>query len=190
MALARDVRVELASGSRAASSPQFRFSLTRSLFVLALTTLTSARGAERGAARRLVSQLRGELRRRERLARRQTLSACDVVCCTCVGAAQRALRDFVAPRTELEAAGFAGGERETTFDVAVIDEAAQALEASCWIPIALASRVGASARRRATSGVVTRAVAQCWRATICSCRRRSTATKVCVSGARRRRVGR
>lgn len=44
------------------------------------------------------------------------MSSRNVVLATCVGAASRLLR-------------------EMSFDLVVIDEAAQALEAACWIPL-------------------------------------------------------
>ena len=47
---------------------------------------------------------------------------CDVILCTCIGASNKLLRS-------------------TVFDVAVIDEAAQALHVACWVPMLLAKKV-------------------------------------------------
>ena len=46
----------------------------------------------------------------------------NVVMCTCVGAASKLLRG-------------------TVFDMVIIDEAAQALEAACWVPMLHSSKV-------------------------------------------------
>jgi len=76
---------------------------------------------ERAAARNLLRQLRAEQRQLEQAITRGFLDAADVVLCTLTGAAD-ALLD--------------GCE----FDVVVIDEAAQALEAACWIALPRARR--------------------------------------------------
>ncbi|CAM9971306.1 unnamed protein product, partial [Ectocarpus fasciculatus] len=60
--------------------------------------------------------LRKEARAREGKVVQEVLRSRDVVLATCVGAATHSLR-------------------EEEFDLVVIDEAAQALEAACWIPI-------------------------------------------------------
>ncbi|CAN0569599.1 unnamed protein product, partial [Ectocarpus sp. 12 AP-2014] len=60
--------------------------------------------------------LRKEARTREGKVVQEVLRSRDVVLATCVGAATHSLR-------------------EEEFDLVVIDEAAQALEAACWIPI-------------------------------------------------------
>jgi superfamily I DNA and/or RNA helicase len=59
--------------------------------------------------------LRKELQSREEAVVRTILQQAHVVLATCVGAAHKLLRDL-------------------QFDLVVIDEAAQALEAACWIP--------------------------------------------------------
>jgi superfamily I DNA and/or RNA helicase len=76
---------------------------------------------DRAAARNLLRQLRAEQRQLEQAITRGFLDAADVVLCTLTGAAD-ALLD--------------GCE----FDVVVIDEAAQALEAACWIALPRARR--------------------------------------------------
>ena len=57
-----------------------------------------------------------EARKRERTVVRDILKRANVVFSTCVGAASRLLEG-------------------QSFDLVVIDEAAQGLEAACWIPI-------------------------------------------------------
>jgi ATP-dependent RNA/DNA helicase IGHMBP2 len=86
--------------------------------------LSKARGAERRAIYGQLRVLRADARLRERTVKERTLAACDVVLCTCVGAGSKALRQLV-----------------QKFDVCIIDEAAQALELSCWLPISLCSRL-------------------------------------------------
>ena len=60
--------------------------------------------------------LRKEVRMRENKVVKTILDGSDVIFSTTVGAASRVLK-------------------EQSFDIVIIDEAAQALEASCWIPI-------------------------------------------------------
>lgn len=67
--------------------------------------------------------VRKEIHRREREAALAELSAASVVFSTLVGAAR--LADFEDGE----------GPRSQSFDVVVIDEAAQALEIACWIPL-------------------------------------------------------
>ncbi|CAM9856478.1 unnamed protein product [Ectocarpus sp. 4 AP-2014] len=74
------------------------------------------RGADRKGARMELKTLRKEARAREGKVVQEVLRSRDVVLATCVGAATHSLR-------------------EEEFDLVVIDEAAQALEAACWIPI-------------------------------------------------------
>lgn len=71
----------------------------------------------RATARREVRQLRQEVRQREEGVVQSILQNAQVVLATTVGAATKILTASPA------------------FDLVVIDEAAQALEASCWIPI-------------------------------------------------------
>ena len=68
-------------------------------------------------------RLRTELRTREEALRAEVVRAKDVVLSTCSGAA---LLQRLSP--------------PIAFDLVVIDEAAQALEAECWTPLLLASR--------------------------------------------------
>jgi len=78
---------------------------------------------ERRSLRGEMKELRKEVRRRERKAVDQIISGADVVCCTTAGAAAKKLN------------GKEGG-----WDLVVIDECAQALEADCWIPLARGRR--------------------------------------------------
>jgi len=74
----------------------------------------------RAALKAEMSTLRRELAERQRRSVRQLLEASQVVLCTNTGAADRAL-SCLPP--------------EHAFDLVVIDEAAQALEASCWVAL-------------------------------------------------------
>jgi superfamily I DNA and/or RNA helicase len=69
-----------------------------------------------------LKNLRKELKERERRNVTELLSTANVICATNVGAAMKKLS-------------------EQRFDVVVIDEAAQALEASCWIAILRAKKL-------------------------------------------------
>ena len=92
-------------------------------FDAALRTMHRAKGRrERGEARAEVRRLRSERRQLEGAISRGIVDAADVVLATTTGA-----RDA------------RPGDR--TFDRVVIDEAAQALEAACWIPLQHADRV-------------------------------------------------
>eukprot|EP00977_Amphora_coffeiformis_P006232 scaffold1341_cov178-Amphora_coffeaeformis.AAC.9 len=82
-----------------------------------LALLSHAKYETRATARREVRQLRREVRQREEGVVKQILQNAQVVLATTVGAAARILKN------------------SPDFDLVVIDEAAQALEASCWIPI-------------------------------------------------------
>ena len=75
-------------------------------------------------AYRELKSLRKEIRTREEKVVQELINSAQVVLATTVGAANRVL-DAV----------------EDGFDLVVIDEAAQALEASCWIPILRAKKV-------------------------------------------------
>ena len=87
-----------------------------------------ARYADRRVARREVRVLRSELRQREEAVVDDLISNADVVLATNVGAASSALNKYI-------------DKRKGGFDLVVIDEAAQALEASCWIPILRGQRL-------------------------------------------------
>jgi len=82
-----------------------------------------SRYSDRRVARSEVKVLRSELRQREGAVVSNIIVSADVVLATNVGAASSALDKCLA------------GERKAGFDLVVIDESAQALEASCWIPI-------------------------------------------------------
>ena len=92
----------------------------------ALMKASARSGARDFSARRLrrqeIGALRKEVRKREEDVVKSIIAGCNVVLCTCVGAATRVIRDI-------------------KFDLAIVDEAAQALEAACWIPILKASKV-------------------------------------------------
>eukprot|EP00980_Cylindrotheca_fusiformis_P000465 scaffold115_cov123-Cylindrotheca_fusiformis.AAC.5 len=77
-----------------------------------------SKGNDKRIAYREIKTLRKEIRTREEKVVQELLSTTQVVLATTVGAANRLL-DKV----------------EGGFDLVIIDEAAQALEASCWIPI-------------------------------------------------------
>uniref|UniRef100_A0A0G4HFS7 DNA helicase n=1 Tax=Chromera velia CCMP2878 TaxID=1169474 RepID=A0A0G4HFS7_9ALVE len=76
--------------------------------------------------------LRQELRKRERDAVREVLRGAQVVFATCVGADNVDVRRHLVSE---EARDCGCG-----FDLAVVDEAAQALEVSCWIPMLMAPK--------------------------------------------------
>lgn len=76
---------------------------------------------ERAAAREQVRGLRRELRQLESAITRGLIDGADVVLATTTGAADALLA-------------------ETPFGLVVVDEAAQALEAACWIPLQRARR--------------------------------------------------
>lgn len=85
---------------------------------------TKEKGGRRGL-RAEQKELRRELRVREREAIKRLLTSMDVVLATISGAGARIL-DIAADATP--------------FDIVVIDEAAQALEAACWVPLLRASK--------------------------------------------------
>jgi len=72
--------------------------------------------SDRRAARDEMRELRKDIRKREDAITANIIAGTDIVLATTVGAASRLLRN-------------------TVFDLVVIDEAAQAIEGSCWIPI-------------------------------------------------------
>jgi len=79
--------------------------------------------AKRRELRAEFKELRKEVRIRERKAIDQIIQTADVVCCTTAGAATKKLR-----------------AKEGGWDLVVIDECAQALEADCWIPLSQGAR--------------------------------------------------
>ncbi|KAK3255793.1 hypothetical protein CYMTET_35045 [Cymbomonas tetramitiformis] len=79
---------------------------------------------ERYALRGELKELRKELRKREDQAVKEVMGHARVVLATNTGAADYALKHM-----------------EAAFDLVVIDEAAQALEVSCWIPMLRGRRV-------------------------------------------------
>jgi len=85
--------------------------------------IKSTRGSEKDKLWQQWRDTKKELRQRERKAVTDTLSQSQVILATCTGASERCL------------------EKNEKFDVVIIDEAGQALEANCWIPILRAKRV-------------------------------------------------
>jgi len=83
--------------------------------------------AEKRIARSEIKQLRREIRSREEKIVRELILSRNVVLSTNVGAATKLLQ-----RKE---------NNHEMFDMVIIDEAAQALEASCWIPALLGRRL-------------------------------------------------
>jgi superfamily I DNA and/or RNA helicase len=82
---------------------------------LKIATNTKSRSSDKRLAYKEIKALRKEVRTREEKVVQELLNNAQVVLATCVGAGNRLLR-------------------ELNFDLVVIDEAAQALEAACWIP--------------------------------------------------------
>ncbi|CAE8582241.1 unnamed protein product [Polarella glacialis] len=78
-----------------------------------------------------LGELRKELRTRERRAVAEVLKRTQVVFATCAGAATL--------HREIKRAGI-DSAASLEFDVVIIDEAAQALEVSCWIPLMLGKK--------------------------------------------------
>jgi ATP-dependent RNA/DNA helicase IGHMBP2 len=83
---------------------------------LRILSNSKSRGADKRLAYREVKALRKEVKTREQKVVKNLVSEAQVILATNVGAANSMLKD-------------------AEFDLVVIDEAAQALEASCWIPI-------------------------------------------------------
>eukprot|EP01033_Poteriospumella_lacustris_P008785 gene8784-6321_t len=80
------------------------------------TNTTTSRAAQKKDLRREANKLRGEVQERERAVVKGILSQAAVVFATCVGAASHMLTPL-------------------NFDLVIVDEAAQALEAATWIPM-------------------------------------------------------
>ena len=89
---------------------------------LRILTNPKSRGADKRVAYREVKALRKEVRSREEKVVKDLVSEAQVILATNVGAASSILKDVM-------------------FDLVVIDEAAQSLEASCWIPILRGKRL-------------------------------------------------
>ena len=88
----------------------------------------AGRSQEGKEIRQEIKELRKEVRTREENLVKSILRSRDVVLSTCVGASHGLLRNMIA-------------KSELSFDLCIIDEAAQALEASCWIPMLYTNKV-------------------------------------------------
>jgi predicted DNA helicase len=95
-----------------------------------LKILANPRGRreDKRVAYRQIKSLRKEVRVREEKVVKELITAANVVLATTVGAGAGILNKF----TNLDSSD---SSYSSGFDLVVIDEAAQALEASCWIPI-------------------------------------------------------
>jgi len=96
---------------------------------LRILTNPKSRGNDKRLAYREVKSLRKEVRTREEKVVKELIANSQVVLATTVGAASRLLQAVTDPT------GGNGNSSKAGFDLVIIDEAAQALEASCWIPI-------------------------------------------------------
>ena len=111
-ALVRDVRMELQSYLRILSNPK-------------------SRASDKRVAYGEVKTLRKGLRQREWRAVQSILESSQVVLATCVGTANAILKRNYSQANGTDCSGF---------DLVIVDEAAQALEAACWIPALQCSR--------------------------------------------------
>ncbi len=82
---------------------------------------------DRKAVYKEIKALRKEVRTREEKVVSELILSAQVVLATTVGAENRVLNQITNPKDNTNA--------KPGFDLVIIDEAAQALEASCWIPI-------------------------------------------------------
>ncbi|PFH35643.1 R3H domain-containing protein [Besnoitia besnoiti] len=107
----------------------------------AVARANSSRAGWAAAATRELRQeirtLRRELRAFEKKAVEEVLEQSPIVFATCAGADDEALRSFLGDDQGRPGQGSAG---RNGFDVVVVDEAAQALEAVCWIPLLCGQR--------------------------------------------------
>jgi len=78
-----------------------------------------------------IKLLRKEIRQREEKVVSELIRSAHVVCATNVGADNHVLNQITNPKD----ANLKQNSEKLGFDLVIIDEAAQALEASCWIPI-------------------------------------------------------
>jgi DNA polymerase III delta prime subunit len=90
---------------------------------------------DRRTAYKEIQSLRKEVRQREEKVVSELISSAHVVLATTVGADNRVLNQITNPKDKNRSAQHSCRRNKIGFDLVIIDEAAQALEASCWIPI-------------------------------------------------------
>jgi ATP-dependent RNA/DNA helicase IGHMBP2 len=114
-------------------------------YFLKVLSNPNSKSTDKRLAYRELKGLRTEIRTREERVVQELLSKAKVVLATTVGAANdRILNPLCRPTTTATTSGNGGGsssDDKVGFDLVIIDEAAQALEASCWIPIFRGKRV-------------------------------------------------
>jgi ATP-dependent RNA/DNA helicase IGHMBP2 len=84
-------------------------------------------------------RLRKEIKIREERVVQDVLKSANVVCTTNVGAAAKVIQKVFGTR-DSSGSAVDSSARSFAFDLVVIDEVAQALEASCWVPLLLGAR--------------------------------------------------
>lgn len=114
--LLRDVRQELESALSSLRPKEAAGNKSASSHGQASAKSQRVRGNERKDRREEIKLLRKEYRKRERTLMRTVLKRAGIVVTTCHGAGARQLDGI-------------------DFDVVVIDEACQATEAACWVPV-------------------------------------------------------
>jgi ATP-dependent RNA/DNA helicase IGHMBP2 len=90
---------------------------------------------DRRTAYKEIRSLRKEVRQREEKVVSELISSAHVVLATTVGADNRVLNQITNPKERNKKTQHNSSSDKLGFDLVIIDEAAQALEASCWIPI-------------------------------------------------------
>ncbi|KAB5593364.1 DNA polymerase alpha-associated DNA helicase A [Ceratobasidium theobromae] len=116
------LEAQAARSDQAALAADAKSELEAAMSLLAGKGKTRPRGAERKKMWEEVRELRKEYRNREKVVVRSVLSEAKIVLATCHTSGSRQLANM-------------------HFDVVCIDEACQALEAVCWIPILKGSKL-------------------------------------------------